>query len=80
MKHELTKKQAAAISARLLLNIYGEDIKAVATIIDAEAKVREGDNSGVSTLADALANARDFIQDLINVMIIKNNDNDTRRT
>ena len=70
----MTKEQAASISAKLLLNIYGQDLKAVATIIDAEAKVREGDEEGIGTLVDALANARDFIQELINTMIFEKND------
>lgn len=71
MDWKITKEQAASISARLLLNIYGEDLKAAATIIDAEAKVREGDKSGYNTLADALSNARDFIQKLINAMVLQ---------
>ena len=66
---KLTKEEAARISAKLLLNIYGQDLKAAATIIDAEAKTMEGDESGYTTLADALSTARDFIQELINAMI-----------
>lgn len=66
---KLFKVEAARISAKLLINIYGEDFNAVATIIDAEAKIREGDESGYTTLVDALANARDFIQELIDAMI-----------
>ena len=65
----MTKEQAASISAKLLLNIYGQDLKAAATVIDAEAKVREGNDKGIGTLVAALANARDFIQELINAMI-----------
>lgn len=65
----ILNKEAASIATKLLLNIYGEDFKAAATIINAEAKVREGDESGYTTLADALSTARDFIQELIDAMI-----------
>lgn len=65
----MIKEEAAKISAKLLLNICVEDFNAVATIIDAEAKIREGDESGYTTLVDALATARDFIQELIDAMI-----------
>lgn len=65
----MIKEEAARISAKLLINIYGEDFNAVANIIDAEAKISEGDKSGYYTLADALSTARDFIQELINTMI-----------
>ena len=71
---KITKEQAASISARLLLNIYGEDLKAAATIIDAEAKVREGNNSGDDTLIDALTYAKDFINELITTMNYETND------
>ena len=69
MKNKLTKKEAAMVAAKLLCNIYGENVDAVATIVNAEAKVLEGDDSGVETLADALATARDFIQELIDELI-----------
>lgn len=65
---KILNKEAASIATKLLLNIYGEDFKAAATIIDAEAKVREGDESGYTTLTDALAIAMGFIQELINSM------------
>ena len=53
------------MAAKVLINIYDEDINAVANIINAEKLVREGNNDGYSTLCDALAVARDFIQVLI---------------
>ena len=65
MERKLTKKQAASVAAKVLINIYDEDINAVANIINAEKLVREGNNDGYSTLCDALAVARDFIQVLI---------------
>ena len=71
----LTKKETARAAAKLLTNIYGENVDAVATIINAETKVLEGDNSGATTLADALATARDFIQELINELTIKPKNN-----
>lgn len=66
MKRKLTKEQAASVAAKMLINIYGEDIYAVANIVNAEAQVREGNAEGYSTLCDALAGARDFMQVLIN--------------
>ena len=75
MERKLTKKETARVAAKLLTNIYGENVDAVATIVNAEAKVLEGDDSGVETLADALASARDFIQGLINELTIKPKDN-----
>ena len=57
------------VAAKLLTNIYGENVDAVATIVNAEAKVLEGDDDGVITLVDALANTRDFIQELINELV-----------
>ena len=65
---KLTKEAAARVSAKLLMKIYDENVDAVATIVNAEAKTMEGDESGYSTLTDALATARDFIQELINTM------------
>ena len=65
MERKITKKQAASVAAKVLINIYDEDINAVANIINAEKLVREGNNDGYSTLCDALAVARDFIQVLI---------------
>ena len=62
MKPKLTKEGAARISAKLLIKIYAENVDAVATIVNAEAKAIEGDESGYTTLADALSTARDFIQ------------------
>lgn len=50
-------EQAASVDAKVLINIFGEDINAVANIVNAE---------GYSTLCDALTSARDFLQDLIN--------------
>lgn len=78
MKHKLTKKETARVAAKLLTNIYSENVDAVATIVNAEAKVLEGDDSGVETLADALASARDFIQGLINGLTIRPKDNGKR--
>ena len=75
MERKLTKKETATVARKLLCNIYGENVDAVATIVNAEAKVLEGDDSGVETLADALASARDFIQELINELTIKPNNN-----
>ena len=69
MKRKLTKEQAASVAAKVLLNIFGEDINAVANIDNAEALVREGNAEGYSTLCDALTSARDFLQDLINDII-----------
>lgn len=66
---KLNKEAAARVSAKLLVNIYAENVDAVATIVNAEAKAMEGDESGYATLADALSTARDFIQELINTMI-----------
>lgn len=66
---KILNKEAASIATKLLLNIYGEDFKAAATIIDAEAKVREGDESGYTSLVDALSAVRDSIQELIDSMI-----------
>ena len=66
MKRKLTRQQAASMAARVLINIFGEDINAVAKIVNAEALVREGNNEGYSTLCDALTAARDFLQDCIN--------------
>lgn len=66
---KLTKEGAARISAKLLLNIYIEDVDAVSTIVNAEAKAMEGYESGYTTLTDALSTARDFIQELIDAMI-----------
>lgn len=68
----MIKKEAAArISAKLLMKIYDENVDAVATIVNAEAKAMEGDESGYTTLADALSTARDFIQELINAMVLQ---------
>lgn len=67
---KLTKEAAARISAKLLLNIYGEDFNAASTIVEAEAKIGEGDESGYTTLVDALSAVRDSIQELIDAMII----------
>lgn len=75
MKRKLTKEQAASVAARVLINIYGEDINAVANIVNAEALVREGNDEGYSTLCDALAGARDFIQELIDDMIYDGREN-----
>lgn len=72
MKPKLTKEAAARVSAKLLVNIYAENVDAVATIVNAEAKTMEGDESGYTTLVDALSTARDFIQELINTMIYGN--------
>ena len=72
MEQKLTKEQAASVAAKVLINIFGEDINAVANIVNAEALVREGNNEGYSTLCDALAAARDFLQDLINDIIYGN--------
>lgn len=69
MKRKLTKEQAASVAAKVLINIFGEDINAVAKIVNAEALVREGNDEGYSTLCDALTSARDFIQELIDDMI-----------
>lgn len=66
---KLIKEEAARISAKLLVNIYAENVDAVATIVNAEAKTMEGDESGYTTLADALSTARDFIQELIDSMV-----------
>ena len=66
---KLNKKAAARVSAKLLVNIYAENVDAVATIVNAEAKTMEGDESGYTTLVDALSTTRDFIQELINTMI-----------
>lgn len=66
---KLIKEEAARISAKLLINIYGEDFNAEATIVEAEAKIGEGDESGYTTLVDALSAVRDSIQELINAMI-----------
>ena len=67
---KLIKEEAARISAKLLINIYGEDFKAAATIVEAEAKIGEGDESGYTTLVDALSAVRGSIQELIDAMII----------
>ena len=69
MKRKLTKEQAASVAAKVLINLFGEDINAVANIVNAEALVREGNDKGYSTLCDALTAARDFLQDLINDII-----------
>ncbi|MBO7730942.1 MAG: hypothetical protein J6S67_00265 [Methanobrevibacter sp.] len=66
---KLTKEVAARISAKLLMKIYDENVNAVATIVNAKAKAMEGDESGYTTLADALSTARDIIQELIDAMI-----------
>ena len=65
MEEKLTKKQAARAAAKLLLNIYDENLNVVATIIDAEAKVREGDDEGAKTLADGLNSAMVFMEKLV---------------
>ena len=65
MEQKLTKEQAASVAAKVLINIFGEDINAVANIVNAEALVREGNDEGYSTLCTALSEARDFIQELI---------------
>lgn len=65
----MIKEEAARISAKLLLNICVEDFNAVANIIDAEAKIGEGDESGYTSLVDALSAVRDSIQELIDAMI-----------
>ena len=74
----LTKKETARVAAKLLCNIYGENVDAVATIINAEAKVLEGDDDGVITLVDALATVREFIQELIIELRPKSNENGKR--
>lgn len=66
MERKLTRQQAASVAAKVLINLFGEDINAVANIVNAEALVREGNDEGYSTLCDALVGARDFLQDLIN--------------
>lgn len=66
---KLTKEAAARVSDKLLVKIYDENVDAVATIVNAEAKAIEGEESGYATLADALSTTRDFIQELINAMI-----------
>ena len=68
MKQELTKELAAYTATKFLLDVCGENINATATIVDAEAKVREGNDEGYATLCDALVGAREFIQDLLEVM------------
>jgi hypothetical protein len=78
MKRKLTKKETARVAAKLLTNIYGENVDAVAIIVNAEAKVLEGDDTGAETLAEALANARNFIQELINGLQPKQKDNGKR--
>ena len=62
MKQELTKERAASIATKVLLNLYAESMPSVAKIVNAEAEVREGNEEGYTTLCEALADARDFIQ------------------
>lgn len=69
MERNLKKEQAASVAARVLLKIFDEDIDAVANIVNAEALAREGKAEGYSSLCDALAAARDFLQDCINDII-----------
>lgn len=68
MKQELTKERAASIATKVLLNLYAESMPSVAKIVNAEAEVREGNEEGYTTLCDALVGAREFIQDLLDVM------------
>lgn len=65
MKRKLTKKETARVAAKLLTNIYGENVDAVVTIVNAEAKILEGDDSGAKTLIDALNTAMVFMEELI---------------
>lgn len=69
MSRKLTKKEHASIARKLLFNIYGENIDTAATIINAEANVLNDEKGGEETLAEALANARDFIQEIINGLV-----------
>jgi len=69
MNRKLTKKEYASLARKLLINIYGESQDAVATIINAEAKVLNEEEGGEAVLAEALASARDFIQEVINGLI-----------
>ena len=68
MKQELTKERAASIATKVLLNLYAESMPSVAKIVNAEAEVIEGNDEGYTTLCDALVDAREFIQDLLDVM------------
>ena len=69
MSKKLTKKEYASMARKLLLNIYGENINAAATIINAEAKVLNGEDGGEEVLVEALVTARDFIQETIDGLI-----------
>lgn len=68
MKQELTKERAASIATKVLLNLYAESMPSVAKIVNAEAEVREGNEEGYTTLCEALAGARGFMQDLMDAM------------
>ena len=68
MKQELTKERAASIATKVLLNLYAESMPSVAKIVNAEAEIRNGNEEGYTTLCEALAGARGFMQDLMDAM------------
>ena len=78
MERKLTKKETATVARKLLCNIYGENVDAVAVIVNAEAKALEGDDDGVRTLVAALESTREWIDELIIELKPKPKDNGKR--
>ena len=64
----MTKKEAVSTAVKFLGEIYKNDLKGVATLLNAEADFLEGGDKGVKTIVAALIDIEGFCNNLIKIL------------